>query len=594
VIPITIITDHRYHRYRTVLTLPPRTHHCIASTSITRHHHYLACITGKANIEFTFPVKASTEEELRLNFNWHPAYMTDLRGEVPAVTTIASGNPRVELLMYATPHHQGRLEPAVGSSNAISDAGCVPTIHGVACPVTGGFWCTVEHLHRIGFNATRPVREDMLPGLRKALKTDIHFAIPENYMHGAGDTYFSGKILAKLARILLIADETGVDNNGGDGKVSTEEFDQALDRLRKGTTIWLSSKAESRLLYDASWGGIVMCGCDFDDESQRCSNKFPDCPALTDAGSNFGAGFYNDHHFHFGYHIFAAAVVAKFDHQWGRKHFQRALMLVRDIANPSTKDPFFPAWRHKDWYLGFSWASGVVTIQGQPYPNGRNQESSSEAIAAYESVALFGQSFVDIYKQSADPAEMALLDTATRIREMGRLLLATEIRSAKTYWHVQKAGTSGVFRVYPRGYEPKVVGMIWSMLAQQQTWFGNEPWKSYGIQLMPLTPAAEQRDAPSWVQEMLPLFKESCFADPQCVEQGWSISIYACMAELGQWREANEHVHQLDPAVFESAGGNGHSLSNTLWYIGTRPEPTAEDFAMGNGYTSVRQYGDYY
>lgn len=32
-------------------------------------------------------------------------------------------------------------------------------------------------------------------------------------------------------------------------------------------------------------------------------------------------------------------------------------------------------------------------------------------------------------------------------------------------------------------YEPKVIGMMWSMLAQEQTWFGSEPWKSYGIQV---------------------------------------------------------------------------------------------------------------
>jgi endo-1,3(4)-beta-glucanase len=25
-------------------------------------------------------------------------------------------------------------------------------------------------------------------------------------------------------------------------------------------------------------------------------------------GQNYGAGFYNDHHYHFGYHIYAAAV----------------------------------------------------------------------------------------------------------------------------------------------------------------------------------------------------------------------------------------------------------------------------------------------
>ena len=94
-------------------------------------------------------------------------------------------------------------------------------------------------------------------------------------------------------------------------------------------------------------------------------------------------------------------------------------MLVRDIANPSLMDPFFPTWRHKDWYLGFSWASGIVTIQGEPYPNGRNQESSSEAISAYESVALFGESFVNIYSKSAKANEKALLDVATRVRDMG-------------------------------------------------------------------------------------------------------------------------------------------------------------------------------
>ncbi len=33
-------------------------------------------------------------------------------------------------------------------------------------------------------------------------------------------------------------------------------------------------------------------------------------------------------------------------------------------------------------------------------------------------------------------------------------------------------------------FSSKVVGMLWSMLAQQQTWFGAQPWKSYGIQVI--------------------------------------------------------------------------------------------------------------
>jgi hypothetical protein len=72
--------------------------------------------------------------------------------------------------------------------------------------------------------------------------------------------------------------------------------------------------------------------------------------------------------------------------------------------------------------------------------------------------------------------------------------------------------------------------------------------------------------------EMLPVFQKSCFDDPICVEQGWSIIIYTSLATIGQWKEAWEGVKALDPLVYDSAGGNGHSATNTLWYIATRPD----------------------
>ena len=46
----------------------------------------------------------------------------------------------------------------------------------------------------------------------------------------------------------------------------------------------------------------------------------------------------------------------------------------------------------KDWYLGNSWAGGMA----RAYPNGRNQESSSESIAAYEAVSMYGKVMVSI------------------------------------------------------------------------------------------------------------------------------------------------------------------------------------------------------
>jgi endo-1,3(4)-beta-glucanase len=177
----------------------------------------------------------------------------------------------------------------------------------------------------------------------------------------------------------------------------------------------------------------------------------------------YTTGFYNDHHFHYGYHIYSAAVLAHFKPEWGRLFYQKVLLMVRDIANPSAEDPFFPTWRHKDFYLGSSWANGIMG----PNPNGRNQESSSEAIAAYEAVAMFGEVMRGVFMNDTDPA---LAETALHVRDMGRLLLATELRSAKTYWHVMPV-ESNVTRVYPAIYKPRIVGMLWSMLAQEQTWY---------------------------------------------------------------------------------------------------------------------------
>lgn len=151
-------------------------------------------------------------------------------------------------------------------------------------------------------------------------------------------------------------------------------------------------------------------------------------------------------------------MLAKLSPAWTREYHQRVLVLIRDIANPSSADPYFVTFRHKDWYLGSSWASGIVTIQGSivrmifyfsvylfacmhdicmmlrfrdvvlgqlshvlrcvflmpvlgdPYPNGRNQESSAEAIAAYEAVALYGLGASAVFGDSDDPADKVCIE----------------------------------------------------------------------------------------------------------------------------------------------------------------------------------------
>lgn len=57
------------------------------------------------------------------------------------------------------------------------------------------------------------------------------------------------------------------------------------------------------------------------------------------------------------------------------------------------------------------------------------------------------------------------------------------------------------------------------------------------------------------------------------MNEGWAVLLYAVLAELGHTDMAMEKALALPDDVFTSAGGSGHSLSNTLWYIASRPTP---------------------
>ncbi|GMH53169.1 hypothetical protein TrLO_g11715 [Triparma laevis f. longispina] len=542
-----------------------------------------------AAVQYTFPTLTkydSDAEEVTVHFNWSPVTMAGDNFTSNAPLSI----PKTELLTYALPHHVDNMEAMVGSSNG-KTGHCTPTLHGPACLVMGGNWAMRESLSRASFYAPRPPRAEHVNILAESLRKDIKFRIPANYMKGAGDTYFSGKILAKLSRILLVAqelrdlaheaDSDNLHNMDKEHKhiveacasahlPSDKEMNEAISHLRSGVTIWLNGSAQAPFVYDEKWGGMVNCGCTYDDVTQSCSNNAPtDCPGLTDPGQNFGHGYYNDHHFHHGYHIYAAATVAKFDSDWGREYFEPVLSLIRDIANPSSKDKYFPQFRHKDWFLGSSWASGIGLINGGPYPNGRNQESSSESIAAYEAMVLYGNVMYEIWGGDKSVTQNNNKDaqTAASIRDMSRLLLATELRSADRYWHVRKK----VNRIYPKEYTPLVVGMLWSMMAQFQTWFGADAFLAYGIQLMPLTPISEQRDEVKWANEMYPVFKESCDSSQVCQDQGWAVLLRGIQATIGDVDGAINEVLELKDDVYVSAGGNGQSRTNTIWYISTRP-----------------------
>ena len=498
-------------------------------------------------------------DQAALIFDWDPQM-------------IQNGNGNQDLIMFAMPHHQDQL-------STVTDH-CARVLLGSVCLIVGSQWKILETLPPVSFRAPRAPNSSIIPALMEAVSNDLSYRVPDNYMRGAGDTYFSGKALGKLARILLIAEEI-MEICGGQPQVrrglqssidcvdgslpNSTAIANALAHLKAGVEIWLSSDAQAPLVFDSSWGGVVSCGCSYSDGN--CQNVFPNCPGLTDQGLNFGAGFYNDHHFHYGYHIYAAATVAHFDPDWGRNNFELVSLLVRDVANPSLDDPFFPTARHKDWFHGSSWASGISLPVS---PTGMNQESSSEAIAGYEAVALFGKTMASILTDESSKA------VATDIYRFGRLLTATELRSTKRYWQVSQDQP-----IVEDTYQHNVVGILWSSKLYFGTWFGNNPYFIYGIQLIPLTPISEQRDNVDWVRQAFHPYASTC--DSRCIAEGWSVQLLALLATLGHKDKATDLAQGLGTSSFEMAGGSGHSLSNTLWYIATRPEDV-ETFPLAQTY----------
>jgi len=383
-------------------------------------------------------------------------------------------------------------------------------------------------------------------------KPDSEFELPENVKLGVGDTYFSGKLAARMARLVTIAAEMGK---------SDEDFvKRMLDDLQTTCEAWLTKSGSTPFIYDRSWGGLVSCGCTYDDCwnscAPHCSNdasKPSTCPALRNVGYNFGNGYYNDHHFHYGYWIYTTAVLAKFRPEWEKKWREPVLALIRDYANPSSADKKFPIVRHKDWFLCFSWAGGIKFE-----PLGRNQESVSEAINSYYALAVYGTVLAN---RGDEASQMGI-----QLRQLGRLLMAMEVHGGDTYWHVRPDS-----KFYPNFQHP-TVGIMWEHVCLHQTWFGGKGWAVEGIQMLPVVPALEDFLNEEWVMQHFLSYKESCESDPGCKKLGWSWLV--CMQQaVVNVSDAFQCLHRLDDETFSmrNAAAGGNSLTNSLVWLATRP-----------------------
>jgi endo-1,3(4)-beta-glucanase len=178
--------------------------------------------------------------------------------------------------------------------------------------------------------------------------------------------------------------------------------------------------------------------------------------------ASFGSDEFNDHHFHYGYFLYAASVAASNDPALTEKIAPVIDLLVAELATNQTSR-YFPERRVFDAYAGHSWASGY-----SPFADGNNQESSSEAITAWNGLALWGK----VTKNSALSTEASWM-------------LSSETASANAYW-TNFDQSAAVYR----GYDHSIASLNWGGKRDYATWFSPEPSAKLGILLVPMSPVA--------------------------------------------------------------------------------------------------------
>ena len=250
----------------------------------------------------------------------------------------------------------------------------------------------------------------------------------ENLDNWRVSAYWQGKGLTRATQLAAVAEQQG--------DIATR--DQLLTLARERMEWWFGGTGRSYFHVDKTLGTTLA---------------YPD--------EFFAIAEMNDHHFWYSYWIRAAAELTLRDPAWGAKDKWGGMvdLLVADIANADRGRADFPFLRPFDMYSGFSMASGVGL-----YDFGNGQESTSEAIAAWASLILWGEA------------------TGNReLRDLGIYLYTTEADAVSHYWF----DVHGL--VFPPEYKNVEASWVFGGRYAHKTWWTDEPRQTKGINLLPIT-----------------------------------------------------------------------------------------------------------
>ena len=346
------------------------------------------------------------------------------------------------LLMYALPHHVTSFTNTTAQQVQPRIQLQTPT-KGIATAVVADYWMLSETLNpSMGFDPWRPDAVKMATLSQNTISRIQSMSVLEASQNMTAATnlnsmYFSGKGLSKYATIIYtmnnLANQQGLAGS-------------ALTQLKAAFATFANNAQEFPLYYDTDWKGLVSSA------SYRTG----------DSGVDFGNSYYNDHHFHYGYFIHAAAIIGYLDPAWAIQNKDYVNALIRDVANPSSLDAHFPVFRSFDWYNGHSWAKGLFETG-----DGKDQESSSEdAMFAY-AIKMWGRTIGDL-----------------SMERRGDLMLSIIARAIQNYFLMDSDNKNQPAQFITN----KVTGILFENKADHVTYFGANFEYVQGIQMIPALP----------------------------------------------------------------------------------------------------------
>jgi endo-1,3(4)-beta-glucanase len=398
------------------------------------------------------------------------------------------GVPEKTLLMYALPHH---VESFDQETNATRQGfSLVTTTKGYAEAVLANRITMLENdlptgigfapwSKNAGNGASGGVENVDLGTAALALVNNAsHYELSQDFIAqtSLNSMYYSGKGLAKFAAICYT-----VSNIAGNRNLAAS----GLLKLKDAFNVFVNNTQPEPLVYDTVWKGIVS-GATYH-------------PPY-DPGMDFGNTLYNDHHFHYGYFLYTAAVIGYLDPDWLTQGSNKAWVngLARDYANPVT-DAYFPFQRSFDWFHGHSWAKGLFESG-----DGKDQESTSEDTFATYALKMWGRITRD-----------------ANMEARGNLQLAVQARSLRNYFLMESSNKN-----QPQQFlHNKVTGILFENKIDHTTYFGSNTEYIEGIHMIPLNPSSAYTRRAQFVQEEW----DTYFSDGRVnqVQGGWKAILYA-------------------------------------------------------------------